>query len=257
MTVNILSFKELMCCMKTKDKVNEENKLMAADGSWAMLDNIGDTIIEDAVTGVASDLLSALPVGNLVVGVFKGLKNANELKKYRNFIRFMQTYKTNTDQEIHKYLEKNPSSEIGEYTLSMLQELSGERQTELFARASALLLNKVISEKEFYEYGYIISKLDPHLYSLVLSLNNYCYFDENGKKDLRLTFEMHKKNTTSITNPNLDLISFGFLDANKVNIGQAGQEELPQQTYTVNLKYKKFYDRIVIGEKCTSPQKRK
>lgn len=237
--------------MKSKDK-DSENKLLLAETSWSMLDSIGDKIIEDTLTGVASDVVSSVPGGSVLVGVYKGFRRANEQKKYKNFIRFMKTYKTNTDQEIHKYLEKNPNSEIGEYTFSMLQELSSERQTELFGRASALLLNKVISEKELYEYGYIISKLDPYLYGLVLDLNNYCCLDENGRQDLKLTLGTFvKQRMTSITNPNPDLISFGFLDANKVSIGQAGQEELPQQTYTVNFKYKKFYDRIIVGEKCT------
>lgn len=61
---------------------------------------------------------------------------------------------------------------------------------------------------------------------------------------------MKDKKSTYVQNPNQDLLSFGFLDAQEIEMN-AGMEKLPERKYAVNIKYKKFYDRIIIGEKCT------
>lgn len=218
-----------------------------------MLDNLGDKILEDTLTGVTSDLLTSIPMGGVVIGLYKGFRRVNEQKKYKNFIAFIQSYKTNTEREIHKYLEENPRSELGDYTLSMLEDLSSPRQTEMLGNATALLLNKKITEKEFYEYGYIITKLDPYLFQLVLDLNKRCFVDEQGREDLqkKLKLAMDLRVGCSISQPNQDLVSFGFLDPVEIDIGGAGMNKLPQQQYTVNSKYKKFYNRIILGEQCT------
>lgn len=228
---------------------NKDEDLTVAENGWGMLDNLGDKIIEDAVTGFTSDLLTSVPMGGIVVGVYKGLRRANEQKKYKNFIAFIQSYKTNSDKEISQYLKENPTSELGDYTLDMLQELSSVRQTEMLGRATALLLNGVINEDVFFEYGYIISKLDPHLFKIVVRLHDICFIDERGQVDLKKKFElaMNLKRGKSIVNPNQDLLSFGFLDPIEINIGGAGMDKLPQQQYEVSSKYKKFYDRIIIG----------
>lgn len=238
--------------MKRKNKDKDED-LTVAENGWGMLDNLGDKIIEDVVTGFTSDLLTSVPMGGIVVGLYKGFRRANEQKKYKNFIAFIQSYKTNSDKEISEYIKENPTSELGDYTLDMLQELSSVRQTEMLGRATALLLNGVIKEDVFFEYGYIISKLDPHLFSVVVNLHNRCFIDERGREDLKKKIElaMDLKRGSSITNPNQDLVSFGFLNPIEINIGGAGMDKLPQQQYTVSPKYKKFYDIIIIGEKCT------
>jgi len=146
---------------------NKDEDLIIAENGWGMLDNLGDKIIEDTITGFSSDLLTSVPMGGVVIGLYKGLRRANELKKYKNFISFIRSYKTNTEQQIHQYLNENPTSELGDYTLSMIEDLSSPRQTEMLGKAAALLLNKIINENTFFEYGHIIKGLDPHLMRLL------------------------------------------------------------------------------------------
>lgn len=234
--------------MKQKDS---QNQLLLAQSGWEMLDSLGDKIIEEAVTGVASDALSSIPGGTIVMGLYKGFRKISEEKKYKNFISFIKSYKTNTDKEINEYLKQNPTSELGEYTFSMLEDLSSPRQTEMLGRATALLLNKAITEKELYEYGYIITKLDPYLFQLVLELRKKYTKDERGRENLSKKFELAmSREGLYIQNPNQDLLSFGFLDAKEIEMN-AGMETFPERQYEVNSKYKKFYDQIIIGEKCT------
>ena len=230
---------------------NKEEDLTVAETGWGMLDNLGDKIIEDTLTGVTSDLITSIPMGNVLMGIYKGVRRVNNERKYKNFISFFQSYKTNTDKEIHKYLQDKPSSELGDYTLSMIEELTSPRQTKMLGRATALLLNNEITEEEFYECGYIITKLDPYLFKLVIELNEKYIRDKQGNVDLlkKALFSV-KKNGFYIVNPNQDLLSFGFLDAVKIEM-TVGMETFPERQYEVNSKYKKFYDRIIIGEKCT------
>lgn len=230
---------------------NKEEDLTVAETGWGMLDNLGDKIVEDTVTGVASDFITAIPMGNVLVGIYKGVRRANNERKYKNFISFVRSYKTNTDKEIHKYLKDNPTSQLGDYTLNMIEDLSYIHQTEMLGRATALLLNGIISEEQHYEYGYIITKLDPHLFKLVTALREKYILDERGREDLNKKWQLVKdKKSTYVQNPNQDLLSFGFLDAQEIEMN-AGMEKLPERKYAVNIKYKKFYDRIIIGEKCT------
>jgi len=240
-------------------KKESENKVTIAQTAWEVFDGLGDKVLEDAVEGVASDIFSALPLGTLVIGAYKGIRNYKNKQRFQNFIVFIQSYKSKTKNEINKYLKDNPNSELGDYTLTMLEELSSPRQTEMLGRATALLLNDAIDENTFFEYGYIISKLDPHLFNLVVALNKRCFIDDYGQEDLKKKFKLATdvRVGTSISNPNQDLVSFGFLTPLEINIGGAGMDKLPLQQYTVSAEYKKFYDRIITGEKCTGPQKRK
>ena len=240
--------------MKKKDT---ENQLSVAQTAWETFDNLGDKVIEETVEGVTSDILSSLPLGSIVMGAYKGFKHYKEKQRFKNFIVFIQSYKTKTERDINQYLKDNPTSELGEYTLSMLEELSSARQTEMLGRATALLLNGVINEDTFFEYGYIISKLDPHLFTLVVELKDRYFKDEYGRDDLQKKWlSIQARRSVHISNPNQDLLSFGFLAPVPIKM-EAGMEKLPEQKYEVTAKYKKFYDMIITGEKCTTSQKRK
>ncbi|ELW77045.1 MULTISPECIES: hypothetical protein [Acinetobacter] len=239
--------------MKKKD--NQDDSAIAQSG-WEMLDNYGDKIIEATVEGVASDLLSSIPLATIAMGVFKGYKKYKEKQNFIKFVSFIRSYRTNTDEEIKDYLKENPTSEVGEYTLSLLEELTSPRQTEMLGRATALLLNKVINEATFYEYSYIISKLNPHLFTLLEGLKSKYFKDENGRDDLRKKLELsNSRSGLYIRNPNQDLLSFSFLDAKEIEI-TTDMTSLPEQCYEVNTHFNKFYTKVVLGEQCTPPQRR-
>lgn len=100
----------------------------------------------------------------------------------------------------------------------------------------------------FYEYGYIISKIDPYLFSLIRELEERNVLKENGREDLQKKHELSKRRKSFvIKNPNQDLLSFGFLDAIPIDISGAGTEKLPEQRYKVNQKFNVFYRRIILG----------
>lgn len=240
--------------MKKKD--NQDDSAIAQSG-WEMLDNYGDKIIEATVEGVASDLLSSIPLATIAMGVFKGYKKYKEKQNFIKFVSFIRSYRTNTDEEIKDYLKENPTSEVGEYTLSLLEDLTSPRQTEMLGRATALLLNKVINEATFYEYSYIISKLNPHLFTLLENLQSKYFKDERGRNDLKKQWELVNKRGGSayIRNPNQDLLSFGFLDAIEIKITE-DMKAIPEQSYEVNTHFNRFYTKIVLGEQCTPPQRR-
>lgn len=225
-----------------------ENQLLVAQIAWEALDSLGDKIIEESIEGMAGDLLSAFPGGTIALGVYKGLRSYNDKKKFKNFVSFIKTYKTKTDKEIYQYLNENPNTEIGEYTVTLIEELTSSRQTEMLGRATALLLNSSIDENMFYEYGYIISKIDPYLFSLIRELEERNVLKENGREDLQKMHELSKRRKSFvIKNPNQDLLSFGFLDAIPIDISGAGTEKLPEQRYKVNQKFNVFYRRIILG----------
>lgn len=114
-----------------------ENQLLVAQIGWEVLDSLGDKIIEESIEGMAGDLLSAFPGGTIALGVYKGLRSYNDKKKFKNFVSFIKTYKTKTDKEIYQYLNENPNTEIGEYTVTLIEELTSSRQTEMLGRATA------------------------------------------------------------------------------------------------------------------------
>lgn len=219
--------------MKNKDT---QNQLLVAQTTWEILDSLGDKLIEETVEEVASDALSSIPGGTVVMGIYKGIKNYKEKQRFNNFIVFIKNYKTKTEKDISKYLEENPTSELGEYTISMLQELSGPRQTEMLGRATALLLNGFINEEKFFECGYIISKIDPHLFNLITQLSNTRNNSDSIKSGTYVK--------SYFPNPNMDLASFGFLQEIEQELYPG---TLPIARYEKTEKFNWFYENIVKG----------
>lgn len=88
------------------NKKESENKLLIAQVAWETFDSLGDKIMEETIEGVASDALSSIPGGTIAMGVYKGIKNYKERQRFNNFIIFVKSYKTNTETDITKYLQK-------------------------------------------------------------------------------------------------------------------------------------------------------
>lgn len=238
---------------------NNDNELTTAQIGWETLDNLGDKILEEVATGMVSEIFSAIPLSTVAIGVYKGYRNYKEKKKFEKFVYFIKSYKTNTDKEINKYLKDNPASELGEYTLALIEELSSLRQTEMLGRATALLLNQIINEDTFYEYGYIITKLDPHLFKIVSNLHKHDFKDGNGSVDLKKKWEMAQKGYGYIINPNQDLLSFGFLEPIAIDLkklNNSGENFFPKQQFKITYKYRNFYERIILGKECVGLNKR-
>ncbi|WP_445403954.1 hypothetical protein [Acinetobacter vivianii] len=238
---------------------NNDNELTIAQIGWETLDSLGDKILEDVATEMVSDIFSAIPLSTVAIGIYKGYRSYKEKKKIEKFVEFIKSYKTNTDKEINKYLKDNPTSEVGEYTLALIEELSSLRQTEMLGRATALLLNQIINEDTFYEYGYIITKLDPHLFKIVSNLHEHDFKDKNGSVALKKRWEMLQKGYGYIINPNQDLLSFGFLEPIAINLKElnnSGRNFFPDQQFKVTFKYRNFYERIILGNKYAGSHNR-
>lgn len=238
-------------------KKETENKLVAVQSGFEMLDNLGDKIIEASLDGATSDVLSAIPGATIAMGLIKGIRRYKDQKNYQKFISFVQNYKSNTDEKISKYLNDHPESELGEYTISMIEDLTSVRQTEMFGKATAALLNGEIDENLFYEYGYIISKLDPYLFSLINNLKDNWLVTENNILTVKRVSRF-RAGSLGLRRPNQDLLSFGFLEAIPIDIRSLEKAKtVPEQGYKVSHKFLTFYKRIILGEKCTTSRKQK
>lgn len=106
----------------------------------------------------------------------------------------------------------------------------------MFGKVTALLLNGVINEEKYFEYSYIISKLDPHLFNLITQLNK----TRNNSNSIKSGTYVK----SYFPNPNMDLASFGFIKQVEQDLFPGTQ---PIARYEKTEEFNWFYENIVEG----------
>lgn len=172
-------------------------------------------------------------------------KLTNEGLYYLQVKTFLETLDLNED-EVEKFMTEHPSHErLGFEIFKILENTILEHQARMVARSFQLLTQKQISTQDFDKYTYIITKLNKHLIYLINSLIGIPKYD--GAKEYEanhsIVSSIAGKINIPLSNPNLDLVSFGFLETEVITdtfgtrIGNSADYILTQDFY-------EFYEKV-------------
>lgn len=131
--------------------------------------------------------------------IYMQTKLSNEALYYLQVKTFLETLEL-SENDIEKFMMETPNHQrLGFEVFKILENTVLENQAQMLAKAFSIYVNKAISKEVFDHYTYIITRLDNHLISLIHELNSI----KTNKDKPNFEFD--------IENPNMELVSFGFL----------------------------------------------
>lgn len=178
-------------------------------------------------------------------GIPEALKNAtqkiytqaklnNEALYYFQVRTFLETLDLDED-EISKFMQENPNHQrLGLEIFKILESTFLEKQAIMLAKTFKLYASAHLSKQDFDKFTYIISKLNQHLFSQIIQLNDL--YNEN------IDFE----GGASVPFLNMDFISFGFVERRfEPSFGDSDLLlNFKNHEYLVQNEFIEFYEKI-------------
>ena len=219
------------------------NKNSKTDLVLTSAENLADEILFKTANTFLENAAKSIPFASLISSSIQAYTRFRTLKEQKQLLAFIQETEANNQDFIKHFFQDKHNTELGLEPLGILDQTYLEHQARMIGRAVLLKYNGEISKQEFDKYTYIITKLNNHLIYLIQSL-------VNTGKDFEA--EMHDTGNPLITvigvgmqmsfpSPNMDLVSFGFLEEysneNKQMINSLSQYRRTQFFY-------QFYETI-------------
>ncbi|MFH7765706.1 hypothetical protein [Acinetobacter sp. BSP-28] len=178
--------------MSNKQNINEI--------ALSTAENIADELIFKSATTFVEDLAKSVPVASVVLGLTKAISNYKTAKDQRQLLAFIQETENINNGFIEKFFKDKDNTELGYEILGILDQTYLQKQARMIGRTTVLFKNLEISKQDFDKFTYIITKLNQHLFSQIIQLNDL--YNEN------IDFE----GGASVPFLNMDFISFGFVE---------------------------------------------
>lgn len=193
---------------------NKSSKHVAIDLALTTAENITDEIVFKTATTLLDDLIKSVPFSPIVTNLIGAYTNFETAKKQRQLLNFVQHAEDINQGFIEKFFKNKHNAEIGFEILGILDQTYLDPQARMIGRAAILLDSKRISKQDFNKYTYIITKLNSHLIHLIQSLYTTGKDFNSGMKETghNIISSIGCSLQVSFPNPNMDLISFGFLE---------------------------------------------
>ena len=120
------------------------------------------------------------------------------MKEQKQLLAFIQEAENINIGFIEKFFKDKDNLELGLEVLGILDQTYLEKQAKMMGRATIFFKSLSISKQKFDKYTYIITKLNNHLITII----------ENLQTEITTNSSM---SIISLPIPNMDLISFGFI----------------------------------------------
>ena len=160
--------------------------------------------------------------------------NYKTAKDQRQLLAFVQEVENINNGFIEKFFKDKDNTELGYEILGILDQTYLEKQARMIGRTAVLFKSLKISKQDFDKFTYIITKLNQHLFSQIIQLNDL--YIEN------IDFE----GGASIPFLNMDFISFGFVERRfEPSFGDADLLlNFKNHEYLVQNEFTEFYEKI-------------
>ncbi|TCB78994.1 hypothetical protein E0H89_04525 [Acinetobacter sp. ANC 3781] len=221
--------------MSNKQNINEI--------ALSTAENIADELIFKSATTFIEDLAKSVPVASLALGLTKAISNYKTAKDQRQLLAFVQETENINNGFIEKFFKDKDNTELGYEILGILDQTYLEKQAQMIFRATKLFKDNVINKQEFDKYSYIITRLNNHLINLI----NDCFYTPQDQLDQLAGFDGKKFIINAgfkkdFTNPNMELVSFGFLE--EIHLPLTLEETQKASIYRRTKEFYKFYEKI-------------
>ncbi|MQW91788.1 hypothetical protein GFH30_08885 [Acinetobacter wanghuae] len=192
-------------------------------------ENITDEMLFKAANTFFEDAIKSIPFASLITSSIETYTQFRVLKEQKQLLAFIQEAETTDVGFIENFFKDKNNTELGLEILGILDQTYLEHQARMIGRITLLLKNGDISKNQFDQYTYIVSHLNNHLISLI----EHLYLVETNKEDPEFKYD--------VKNPNMELVSFGFLIQVPSQLYPGGTQ-VAQFKKTDHFNY--FYDNI-------------
>lgn len=174
------------------------NKNSKIDLAFTATENLADEILFKTANTFLEDAVKSIPFASLISSSIQAYTQFRTLKEQKQLLAFIQETETNNHTFIENFFKDKNNTELGLEILGILDQTYLEHQARMIARTALLKQQGKISKQKFDKYTYIITKLNSYLITMIDNLQR----------------EITKNSSTfiiSLPSPNMDLISFGFI----------------------------------------------
>ena len=174
------------------------NKNIARELTLTATENLADEIIFKTANTLLEDTIKSIPFASVITGSIESYTKFRILKEQKQLLAFIQEAENINIGFIEKFFKDKDNLELGLEVLGILDQTYLEKQAKIMGRATILFKSLSISKQKFDKYTYIITKLNSHLITII----------ENLQTEITTNSSM---SIISLPIPNMDLISFGFI----------------------------------------------
>lgn len=174
------------------------NKNIARELTLTATENLADEIIFKTANTLLEDTIKSIPFASVITGSIESYTKFRILKEQKQLLAFIQEAENINIGFIEKFFKDKDNLELGLEVLGILDQTYLEKQAKMMGRATILFKSLSISKQKFDKYTYIITKLNNHLITII----------ENLQTEITTNSSM---SIISLPIPNMDLISFGFI----------------------------------------------
>ncbi len=203
-------------------------------------ENITDEILFKAANTFLEDAIKSIPFASLITSSIDTYTKFKILKEQKQLLAFVQETENIDNGFIGNFFKDKENTELGFEILGILDQTYLERQARMIGRSTILLKNKEISKIEFDKFTYVITRLNNHLFYIIEQIFNLYQQrkdDPNQKK--------YPQNSINIQNPNMDLLSFEFLEPTQEPFWGGEDDNIYRASkYIVTENFLYFYNQI-------------
>ena len=174
------------------------NKNIARELTLTATENLADEIIFKTANTLLEDTIKSIPFASVITGSIESYTKFRILKEQKQLLAFIQEAENINIGFIEKFFKDKDNLELGLEVLGILDQTYLEKQAKMMGRATIFFKSLSISKQKFDKYTYIITKLNSHLITII----------ENLQTEITTNSSM---SIISLPIPNMDLISFGFI----------------------------------------------
>lgn len=202
-------------------------------------ENFAKEIIVGSATSLLEDIAKSVPIASTALALTKAYSNYKTAKDQRQLLAFIQAADEIDDRFIERFFQNPNNTELGFEILGILDQTYLEKQAIMIFRATKLFKDQQIGKLEFNRYTYIITRLNNYLIHLVEEIFNLYLQRRNDPNQIK-----YPLNSINIQNPNMDLLSFGFLTFNQPPHWGDDYDIYLKSQYTVQADFINFYETI-------------
>jgi len=202
-------------------------------------ENFAKEIIVGSATSLLEEIAKSVPIASTALALTKAYSNYKTAKDQRQLLAFIQAADEIDDRFIERFFQNPNNTELGFEILGILDQTYLEKQAIMIFRATKLFKDQQIGKLEFDRYTYIITRLNNYLIHLVEEIFNLYLQRRNDPNQIK-----YPLNSINIQNPNMDLLSFGFLTFNQPPHWGDDYDIYLKSQYTVQADFINFYETI-------------
>lgn len=218
------------------------NNKLASELVLTATENLADEFLFKTANTFLEDAIKSIPFASLITGSIETYSKFQTLKEQRQLLAFIQEAENINQGFIEKFFKDKNNTQLGFEILGILDQTYLEQQAKMIGRVTLLFKGGKISKQDFDKLTYIITRLNNHLFRIIEDIFKL-YKQRKGD----LTQNKYPINSINIQNPNMDLLSFEFLEpTNEPFWGGETDDIYKESKFIVTENFIFFYNQIFM-----------